>query len=182
LTFQLRNVPALSRVGADRADHLRTDVDAAIAGWNDALLLRVDDRNQVLFTGERVVLGPAAVFADTPPADAVFLGRIADGLKMDRRLVKLQPANPTAHYNLACSLALQVAKPLKRSPREVAQALVELAALGFDLLARGVVDADQQVADDGVGLVAQRRHRHDRREAAAVLADVSQLVNVLNSS
>ncbi len=25
---------------------------------------------------------------------------------MDRRLVKLQPANPTAHYNLACSLAL----------------------------------------------------------------------------
>lgn len=33
-------------------------------------------------------------------------GRIADGLKMDRRLVKLQPANATAHYNLACSLAL----------------------------------------------------------------------------
>ena len=34
------------------------------------------------------------------------LGRIADGLKMDRRLVKLQPDNATAHYNLACSLAL----------------------------------------------------------------------------
>jgi Flp pilus assembly protein TadD len=33
-------------------------------------------------------------------------GRIADGLKMDRRLVKLQPQNATAHYNLACSLAL----------------------------------------------------------------------------
>jgi tetratricopeptide (TPR) repeat protein len=33
-------------------------------------------------------------------------GRIADGLKMDRRLVKLQPGNATAHYNLACSLAL----------------------------------------------------------------------------
>lgn len=33
-------------------------------------------------------------------------GRIAQGLKMDRKLVKLQPANPTAHYNLACSLAL----------------------------------------------------------------------------
>lgn len=33
-------------------------------------------------------------------------GRIADGLKMDRKLVKLQPANSTAHYNLACSLAL----------------------------------------------------------------------------
>ncbi|MBI5771113.1 MAG: hypothetical protein HZA93_25280 [Verrucomicrobia bacterium] len=33
-------------------------------------------------------------------------GRIADGLRMDRRLVKLHPANATAHYNLACSLAL----------------------------------------------------------------------------
>ena len=34
------------------------------------------------------------------------LGRIADGLKMDRKLVRLQPDNETAHYNLACSLAL----------------------------------------------------------------------------
>jgi hypothetical protein len=34
------------------------------------------------------------------------VGRIADGLKMDRRLVRLQPSNATAHYNLACSLAL----------------------------------------------------------------------------
>ena len=30
--FTLRNVPLLSRVGADRADELRTDVDAALAG------------------------------------------------------------------------------------------------------------------------------------------------------
>ncbi len=33
-------------------------------------------------------------------------GRITDGLKMDRKLVRLEPDNPTAHYNLACSLAL----------------------------------------------------------------------------
>jgi hypothetical protein len=33
-------------------------------------------------------------------------GRIPDGLRMDRRLVRLQPDNATAHYNLACSLAL----------------------------------------------------------------------------
>jgi tetratricopeptide (TPR) repeat protein len=33
-------------------------------------------------------------------------GRIADGLRMDRKLVRLLPANATAHYNLACSLAL----------------------------------------------------------------------------
>lgn len=37
-------------------------------------------------------------------------GRIADGLKMDRKLVKLQPDNPTARYNLACSLALSKRK------------------------------------------------------------------------
>lgn len=37
-------------------------------------------------------------------------GRISDGLKMDRRLVKLQPENATAHYNLACSLALSKRK------------------------------------------------------------------------
>jgi NAD+ diphosphatase len=79
LSFQLRKVPSLSRVGADRADHLRTDVDAAVAGWPEALLLRVDNRNQVLFAGDRVVLGSAAAFADKPPGDAVFLGRIADG-------------------------------------------------------------------------------------------------------
>ncbi|MGB2921148.1 MAG: NAD(+) diphosphatase, partial [Mycobacterium sp.] len=30
--FRLRNIPLLSRVGADRADALRTDVDAAVAG------------------------------------------------------------------------------------------------------------------------------------------------------
>lgn len=34
------------------------------------------------------------------------VGRITDGLKMDRKLVRLDPENPTAHYNLACSLAL----------------------------------------------------------------------------
>jgi tetratricopeptide (TPR) repeat protein len=33
-------------------------------------------------------------------------GRVTDGLRMDRRLVRLLPSNATAHYNLACSLAL----------------------------------------------------------------------------
>jgi hypothetical protein len=37
-------------------------------------------------------------------------GRIADGLRMDRKLVRLQPSNATAHYNLACSLALSKRK------------------------------------------------------------------------
>ncbi|RFA05063.1 NAD(+) diphosphatase, partial [Mycobacterium tuberculosis] len=39
--FQLRSVPLLSRVGADRADRLRTDMEAAAAGWPGAALLRV---------------------------------------------------------------------------------------------------------------------------------------------
>jgi NAD+ diphosphatase len=77
--FALRNVPLLSRVGADRADVLRTDVEAAVAGWRDALVLRVDRRNQVLISGGRVVLGQAAKLSDKPSEHAVFLGRIADG-------------------------------------------------------------------------------------------------------
>ncbi|MUL63932.1 NADH pyrophosphatase [Mycobacterium sp. CBMA 234] len=77
--FSLRNVPLLSRVGADRADMLRTDVDAAIAGWKDALLLRVDRRNQVLISGGKVVLGSAAELGDKPDEHAVFLGRMPDG-------------------------------------------------------------------------------------------------------
>lgn len=53
------------------------------------------------------------------------LGRIADGLKMDRKLVRLQPKNPTAHYNLACSLALS-----KRNP-EALRSLRHAVALGY---------------------------------------------------
>jgi NAD+ diphosphatase len=77
--FQLRNIPLLSRVGADRADVLRTDTDAAVAGWADALLLRVDRRNQVLISQGRVVLGRAAKHSQTPDERAVFLGRLDDG-------------------------------------------------------------------------------------------------------
>ncbi len=37
-------------------------------------------------------------------------GRIDDGLALDQKLVRLQPGNATAHYNLACSLALKERK------------------------------------------------------------------------
>jgi tetratricopeptide (TPR) repeat protein len=53
-------------------------------------------------------------------------GRLADGLKMDRRLVKLEPTNATAHYNLACSLAL-----MKRKPAAL-RALENAITLGYD--------------------------------------------------
>src|SRR5688572_29844621 len=33
-------------------------------------------------------------------------GRFAEGLQIDKRLVRLRPEDPLAHYNLACSYAL----------------------------------------------------------------------------
>jgi tetratricopeptide (TPR) repeat protein len=60
-------------------------------------------------------------------------GRIADGLRMDRKLVRLLPENATAHYNLACSLAL-----LKRKHdalRSLNRA-VELGYKDFDWMAQ----------------------------------------------
>src|SRR6201993_2725953 len=77
--FELRNVPLLARVGADRADELRTDIDAALSGWPDAAVLRVDPRNQVLLRPGQAVLGDARGLGDEPPRDAVFLGRLPDG-------------------------------------------------------------------------------------------------------
>ena len=52
-------------------------------------------------------------------------GRIADGLRMDRKLVKLQPANATAHYNRACSLALS------RRKADALRSLRHAVALGY---------------------------------------------------
>ncbi|OHE82514.1 MAG: hypothetical protein A3G75_09440 [Verrucomicrobia bacterium RIFCSPLOWO2_12_FULL_64_8] len=52
-------------------------------------------------------------------------GRVADGLKMDRRLVRLQPDDPTAHYNLACSLALS------RRPSAALRSLARAVRLGY---------------------------------------------------
>jgi tetratricopeptide (TPR) repeat protein len=52
-------------------------------------------------------------------------GRIADGLRMDRKLVKLLPDNATAHYNLACSLAL-----LKRKADAI-KSLRQAVSLGY---------------------------------------------------
>lgn len=53
-------------------------------------------------------------------------GRIEDGLRMDRRLVRLQPHNATAHYNLACSLAL-----VRRNTAAL-RALQQAVDLGYD--------------------------------------------------
>jgi tetratricopeptide (TPR) repeat protein len=52
-------------------------------------------------------------------------GRIDDGLKMDRKLVRLLPENATAYYNLACSLAL------KKRKAEAMRALERAIELGY---------------------------------------------------
>jgi NAD+ diphosphatase len=77
--FHLRSVPLLSRIGADRADQVRSDVEAAATGWAEAALLRLDRRNQVLVADGRVVLNSTKSLGGKPPPDAVFLGRIQDG-------------------------------------------------------------------------------------------------------
>ena len=52
-------------------------------------------------------------------------GRIDDGLKMDRKLARLQPEDPTTHYNLACSLSLKGRKA------DAVKALRTAIALGY---------------------------------------------------
>jgi NAD+ diphosphatase len=91
VSFELRNIPLLSRVGADRADELRTDVDAAMTAWPNAAVLRVDSGNRVLISGGRAVLGDASALGDEPPQDAVFLGRTPDGRHVWGIRAPLQP-------------------------------------------------------------------------------------------
>ncbi|WP_404422052.1 TPR end-of-group domain-containing protein [Nibricoccus sp. IMCC34717] len=71
------------------------------------------------------------------------VGRIADGLKMDRKLVRLTPTNATAHYNLACSLALSKRKS------DALRSLEQAIALGY-------TDADWMLEDPD--LDALRNH------------------------
>jgi tetratricopeptide (TPR) repeat protein len=53
-------------------------------------------------------------------------GRIKEGLEVDRRLVRLKPRDPMAHYNLACSYAV-----LKRTDPAL-EALRRAFELGYD--------------------------------------------------
>ncbi|MFN0243167.1 MAG: TPR end-of-group domain-containing protein [Planctomycetota bacterium] len=62
-------------------------------------------------------------------------GEYARGLAIDRRLVTLLPEDPTAHYNLACSLALL------GSAAEALDELESAVRLGYD-------DAEHLTADE----------------------------------
>ena len=56
----------------------------------------------------------AALKGDEDNFDVLFelgnaytrVGRYEDGLRVDRKLTRLQPKNPIAHYNFSCSLSL----------------------------------------------------------------------------
>lgn len=63
-------------------------------------------------------------------------GDYRQGLAVDRTLVRLRPNDPTAHYNLACSLSL-----LERID-EAAEALARALALGFGPFSHVEEDAD----------------------------------------
>ena len=75
-------------------------------------------------------------------------GRVADGLKMDRRLVRILPENATAHYNLACSLAL--VKKKADALRSLRQA-IELGYRDFDWMQQ---DPDLEILKDHPQFVA----------------------------
>ena len=64
----------------------------------------------------------------------------------------------------------------------IAQALVRPLLLGLDGLARGIVGADQQVADDRLIGVAQGGHRDDGGQSAAVLADIGQFIDIFDAT
>jgi Flp pilus assembly protein TadD len=59
----------------------------------------------------------------------IGIGRLADGLATDRRLVALLPTDPRVRYNLACSCALT------EQVEEALEVLGKACALGFDDLA-----------------------------------------------
>ncbi len=64
------------------------------------------------------------------------LGRLREGLEIDRLLVSLVPDNPTVHYNLACSLALA------GCPAEALDSLETAVGLGYSDAGFLLEDAD----------------------------------------
>jgi len=89
------------------------------------------------------------------------LGRIPDGLRMDRRMVRLEPDNATARYNLACSLALS------KRPGEALTILAQSIALGYD-------DAEWMASDPDLAAL------HKRPEFQTLLELVRQAANPKN--
>lgn len=76
-----------------------------------SVLAMLAERPQIDFELEffEGLLGRVPDFAEVLRAQASNLttkGRFKDGLRVDQRLVAVRPADPTAHYNLACRYAV----------------------------------------------------------------------------
>ncbi|MBY8849006.1 NAD(+) diphosphatase [Saccharothrix longispora] len=76
MSFELVELPALSRFTADRSEPLRADARRIAQLWPKARVITVDaqGRTQVADRGTRLVDHPAADFGDGPPDTAVLLG------------------------------------------------------------------------------------------------------------
>ena len=82
-------------------------------------------------------------------------GRIDDGLRMDELCVELDPENPTAYYNLACSLCLTMRDD------EALNMLGKAIALGYN-------DVEWMMEDDDLmGL-------HENREFNELIAKMKE--------
>ncbi len=73
------------------------------------------------------------------------LGRLQEGLDADRKLVELDPHNPTFHYNLACSLTLIGDKVA------ALEALATSVALGYDDVEHLLDDEDLSALHEEAG-------------------------------
>lgn len=76
-----------------------------------SVLAFLAERNQVDFELDFFtrILGAVPDYPEVLRAQASNMtvkGRLQDGLAVDKKLVSIRPADPTAHYNLACRYAL----------------------------------------------------------------------------
>ncbi|MEU4807300.1 NAD(+) diphosphatase [Actinosynnema sp. NPDC023587] len=76
MSFELVELPALSRYTVDRQEPLRGDAERLLRLWPKARVLTVDAHGRTLVTerASRLVDRPATEFGDVPPEDAVLLG------------------------------------------------------------------------------------------------------------
>ena len=92
---------------AQQGKHSGEGADAAVSNT----LVRLADRNQLDFEVEFFgrILDRSPEYVDVLRVQGNNLtlkGRYAEGLQIDKRLIKLRPGDALAHYNLACSYAL----------------------------------------------------------------------------
>ncbi|WP_278314104.1 NAD(+) diphosphatase [Lolliginicoccus levis] len=75
----LAHTPLLSRAGLERAAWLRADSAALARGWAQALVLRMDEMNQVPIENGALQLAPGPSIAGAPPPGAVLIAVLDTG-------------------------------------------------------------------------------------------------------